>query len=238
MLGPILAVAGSILSSVMGKQANDNNNAANATQVARMNEFNAAEAAKNRDFQERMSNTQWQRTVSDLTAAGLNPALAYQQGGAGAPSGSSASGGAATMTKNPLGDNMGRLVTNALEAKQAAANINATEMAAEKTRVETAQMVNSWQYDVALKVAERELKYQSWRFNEQSFADRIEQIKKEIALTTTNAAESGIRTNLLNLTLPEARNNAARQNDMFKKFVSPYMSDAKAAASILGDLKP
>ena len=99
--------AGDIASSVIGGGLSffgqSSANASNQSIAAQTSQMNAAEAQKNRDFQERMRATQYQTAVDDMKAAGLNPMLAYSQGGAGTPSGSVGYAAQASPMQNALG---------------------------------------------------------------------------------------------------------------------------------------
>lgn len=55
-------------------------------------DFQAQQAQKAMDYQTEMSNTAYQRAMADMKAAGLNPKLVGQLGGASSPSGVAASG--------------------------------------------------------------------------------------------------------------------------------------------------
>jgi len=120
------------------------------------NDLNLEESQTNRDFQERNANTAYQRAMADMKAAGLNPTLAFQQGGAATPSGSTAT--VQSATKTGLADfalkattGIGGLQTKqtALEQQQSMNNssiqLNASSAAkniadAERSKTETAKI--------------------------------------------------------------------------------------------------
>lgn len=86
---PIIAsVAGGLLGMMGQEDTNDTNlqiqqqnSAFNAQQSAEQRAWSHNEAQIQRDYQTDMANTTWQRGVNDMRAAGLNPMLAYSQGG-------------------------------------------------------------------------------------------------------------------------------------------------------------
>lgn len=173
-LGASISDSFSSLMSMINENS-DKNNAWSAEQAQKQMDFqreqnqiamdfNSLEAAKNRDWQEMMSNTAHQREIRDLQAAGLNPVLSASGGnGAAVTSGATASGvtsagakGDADQSRNAaLAQMYGTLMnaqtsmynanlsakTNlAIADKQAAASAYAAQLAAE-----TARTNNPWQ---------------------------------------------------------------------------------------------
>ena len=105
VLGPIGSIGGAILGPIIGGLfGRSGQRDANAT--------NLQIARENRRWQERMSNTAYQRAAKDLEAAGLNRILAF-----GGPSSTPAGNVATMLNENAqMGEAIGRGTTNAMEA--------------------------------------------------------------------------------------------------------------------------
>lgn len=166
ILDGILDVAGSILKPItsfltpgVSSLAGSALSAYGAYQgQASANQVNREEAQANRDFQQSMFNqqrgfaeqnmrtqeafqtqmasTQWQRGVSDMQAAGLNPMLAFSQGGNASPSGASSGAGSAAGAQARVDSPAVAAINAALQARAVASTISLQEAQAEKTRAE------------------------------------------------------------------------------------------------------
>lgn len=117
-----------IAATAAGFLGQERANKTNQKEAAKDRQFQAGEAALNRQFQERMRNTSWQAAVEDMRAAGLNPALAYSHGGAATPAGA--------MGGGSLAAGAGNSVSSALDVLQARKSLQLMDKQIRKTEAE------------------------------------------------------------------------------------------------------
>lgn len=142
------------------------------------------------DFQERMSGTAYQRAVADMKAAGLNPMLAYSQGGASSP------GGAMAQIGNPA--------IAASNAAASAAQIEQTramtsKTVAEKDNVEADTALKGGQLRQTLSSAGHlDASASQIRQDMQTFDDRWQKLKYEVKAAGWGSKSAEFQAGILN----------------------------------------
>lgn len=95
--------AGDIFSAAATWLGAEEQNRSAAARARDAQAASAQEAEKLRDWQEKMDNSKYQRGVADLSAAGLNPMLAYHGMSGSTPSGATGMAFQAAVPSNSLG---------------------------------------------------------------------------------------------------------------------------------------
>lgn len=127
----------------------------NAEQAAIARQFNMEEAAKAREFASAQSASQYQRGMEDMRRAGLNPMLAYQQGGnaaanVGAASASAASSGSYTGQQAHMENVLGPAVASGLAAAQTVQGLERTQADIQQTLANTTKIAQDTETSRAL----------------------------------------------------------------------------------------
>lgn len=196
--GASLALYGSYLTNSAQKKANQENIALNR---------------ENRAWEEEMANTQWQRGVQDMMAAGLNPMLAYSQGGASTPNTSAAT----VEPEDALGRGLGSALQQrllALQIEQQRANINLTEAQTYKTTQEGTSAASAAKYSDEAELAKTRLTQKQVEDVIQRFQLTEQERIKLVEMLPLLKKQAELQNQLSELRIPSAKAEAEFWNSI------------------------
>lgn len=239
---PLIAAGVGAAASIFG---GERSNEANAQMNADQMNFNREEAKVNREWQEHMSSTSYQRAVGDMRKAGLNPMLAYSQGGAPQGSGATATAGSLQRMEN-TGANAAASAASAMQLANIAAqtdNIKAdTELkdaqaqqarsSAYKSATETGKIIEvdmpKIRQEIALLEKQNLTEAQNTLLREAEVNLRkFDAMLRdgEIDLTYAKAKVERVRELLMKLDIPERKAYSEKFQTDYGKDVSPYLKE-------------